>query len=314
MELSDFIALLPTHRWDSTSVICFTGQAYPLLFFSRLRAYLKDKHQCSHPSLSENAIHHLSISSVVTERSFYWVSSFEELTKKEQKELCAFLAHYAGPHTVVLFIPEDLATFIHKNWMIITIPTVCDKNLFMLLTQWCVGEAKNNKEYDQLRAVLFKQKNTLSVDDALLLIYYQSVMGKNISLFITQWLPCIINPSTSLFGLSQSLFACDPQFWKQWYAVANQFSPQFWITFWSEQLWRASMYISARKEGRDTKMISAKLPFSFINRDWRAYTCEELSNAHNYIYTLDYNLKQGATDYGFDLFYTKFFLGSFKHV
>lgn len=311
MELRDFITHIHSNdQWQLSPIVCFTGQSYPILFFSQLRSYFKIKKNYSILTLLPDKNIQINLSmSLVTETPLYWLSSLEELSKKEQKELCTFLGTYSGPHRIVLFIPEELSTCINSRWTLIKIPEYCDKLLFSVLADWFSAEAKNKRETALLTPALFKQKNNFSLDDACLLLYYQAVIGKNISSFVSQCLPQLVSPSTSLFALSQSLFSHDATtFWKQWQQVAMQFSPQFWIAFWSEQLWRATNYIALQrgKQNREAKIMSAKLPFSFVQRDWHRYSALELKNAHDYIYTLDYNLKHGATDYGFDLFYASF--------
>lgn len=317
MELRDFITHIHRNdQWQLPSIVCFTGQSYPVLFLSQLRSYLRIKKNYSIVTLSptDENLHINLHMSLMTDAHLYWLSSMEELSKKEQKEFCTFLGTYNGPHRIVLFIPEELSNYCNARWTTIKIPEFCDKPLFLALADWYTAEGKNKLEMAFCTA-LFKQRNKFSLDDACLFMYYQSVIGKNVSLFVSQWLPQLINPSTSLFTLSQSLFSQDAiAFWKQWQLVALQFSPQFWIAFWSEQLWRASSFIVLQKnnQNREAKAMSARLPFSFVQRDWRHYAAHELKNAHDYIYALDYNLKHGATDYGFDLFYAKFFLGSFS--
>lgn len=316
MELRDFLSSSHINDQWQSSVICFTGISYPVLFFSHVRAYLRKKYSIVTLDPSDETLHINLSMSLMGEENLYWISSLEEVSKKEQKELCTLLSTYAGPHRIVVFIPAELSNMIQPHWLTIKIPDSCDKSLLHTLANWFNGEEKNKLE-TTLFTALFKQKNTMSLDDACLFIYYQSVVGKNTQVFIDQWLPHLVIPSTSLFGLSQSLFSHNANmFWKQWKQVYLQFSPQFWIVFWSEQFWRASSYniLKKNQQEREAKIISAKLPFSFIQRDWQRYSTSELNNAHDYIYTLDYNLKHGATDYGFDLFYTKFFLHDFKNV
>ena len=59
------------------------------------------------------------------------------------------------------------------------------------------------------------------------------------------------------------------------------------------------------------KKMSFKLPFSFIQSDWKRANLQELKQAHQFLCTVDYNLKTGGGDYGLELMYEKFFLGQF---
>jgi hypothetical protein len=67
-----------------------------------------------------------------------------------------------------------------------------------------------------------------------------------------------------------------------------------------------------QKKYTEAKKAQYKLPFSFINRDWSKYTLVELRNAHHFLSTLDFQLKNGFSEIGLEHFYTQFFDGKFK--
>ena len=62
------------------------------------------------------------------------------------------------------------------------------------------------------------------------------------------------------------------------------------------------------------KKISYRLPFSFLNRDWRKFSLEELKGAHSFLYTLDYKLKNNCEPGYLDLFYMKLFNQKFNSI
>ena len=77
-----------------------------------------------------------------------------------------------------------------------------------------------------------------------------------------------------------------------------------YITMGIMQWWRNTL------SHGDAKQISFRLPFTFVQKDWRSYSIRELKNAHQFIYTLDYDFKHGST-MAFDLFFSKFFSNQF---
>jgi DNA polymerase III delta subunit len=139
------------------------------------------------------------------------------------------------------------------------------------------------------------------------------VLGKGSAQFSRDWLPDMIVPELSLFSLSQALFDRKPSsFFKLWKQFSQKYSVPFWITFWSEQLWRAYCYVRLQKNGKEAeaKKIGYRLPFSFLNRSWRNYTLEELKTYHHLLYEIDYQVKNGGSAYALDLFYATMLLQS----
>jgi hypothetical protein len=116
-------------------------------------------------------------------------------------------------------------------------------------------------------------------------------------------------PELSLFTLSQYFFARDGmRFFKQWSILKDQYAAPFWISFWSEQLWRASSFIELSEQHNfaEAKRISFKLPFSFIQRDWKNVTVQELKRAHDVLYHCDCAIKNGGDPNVLELFYTDY--------
>jgi hypothetical protein len=65
-----------------------------------------------------------------------------------------------------------------------------------------------------------------------------------------------------------------------------------------------------RREMVEAKKVGFRLPFSFMQRDWKKTSVHELIQAHDCIYALDYGLKNGG-EFWMELFYTKFFESGF---
>jgi hypothetical protein len=91
--------------------------------------------------------------------------------------------------------------------------------------------------------------------------------------------------------------------------MSDDYAPTFWANFWADQIWRAYVYCDLMKQQRhtDAKKVQYKLPFSFINRDWHRYDLAELRNAHHFLTTLDFRLKNGSSELGLEHFYSQFF-------
>ena len=129
-----------------------------------------------------------------------------------------------------------------------------------------------------------------------------------------QFIEKIMGPEGSLFVLSQHFFAKERAlFFEMWRAIEQNFPPEFWVAHWSEQLWQASLFII---QAKDQGPLAARkginrLPFSFMQRDWKRYTPRELCAAHNFLYSVDYGLKNGYASHGIELFLEHFLQGTF---
>jgi len=71
--------------------------------------------------------------------------------------------------------------------------------------------------YKYFAASVFKQVGTLTIDQAVTLTDYGSVLGSGRDAFVEQWLEYIVKPESSLFILSGALFAGKKElFFKEW--------------------------------------------------------------------------------------------------
>src|SRR5579872_6641275 len=311
MTIHQLLVTIRDKKPISHPVIFFTGNSYPLLFFSQFFASLKQSQQFIVPST--NAI---SLLRAQLETSFlgnglwHWLCSFDELNKSDKHAWFSYLSSYSGPHTIFCFSLE-LPQPVPVSWCVVQVPPCADKLLLEHILSWYRENAKSaGPIIEKLMAV----HDQIPLDTAVLLVQYALVMGNNSQEFFASWLDKIIEPSNSLFTLSQEFFAKQPRpFFTYLAPISEQYVPQFWVSFWSEQLWRASAYLALMQanERADAKRISFRLPFSFLNRDWRRYSIEELKRAHNFLYDIDYQLKHGASPAVLDLFYSKFLTGGF---
>jgi hypothetical protein len=295
-----------TKKLPEGNVFCLSTQEYPLLFFYHLFSFFK-KHGTiiDHLSCSSNDI--ASIKALLSTMSFsgattYWLEGFHALPAKKQQELLSYLKVYTGPH-VVLFFSDD-ATIVSSSANngsidIITLPDKIAPHEFSMV-RFLVNEAGGNvnPEFTQQLALY---TDHLTLDGACLFAHYEVVVGKSVTEFFSQWATNIIEPTSSLFTLSQHFFGKKRSpFFRQWAAIAELYMPSFWASFWADQIWRAYIFCDLMKKKKyvESKKAQYKLPFSFINRDWKSYSATELRNAHQLLSTIDFQLKNGGSEIG----------------
>jgi hypothetical protein len=167
---------------------------------------------------------------------------------------------------------------------------------------------------------VYKEQQKIPLDTACMMMEYMSVFylqddaSSAHELLFSRLLEKISKPEQSLFVVSQYFFAKESvNFFAAWHAVATDFPVEFWTTYWSEQLWQASLFVAQVKElgPLGARKGINRLQFSFMQRDWKKYTARELCAAHNFLYSVDYGLKNGYATHGLELFFEHFLQGTF---
>ncbi len=292
---------------NDASVVCFQADVYPLLFCRQLISYLTRVHDreiiACDMSVENHASKMASLQTTFLGSSlWYWLHSDEALSKKTCDAWHDYLALYEGPNKLFFFTSKEIKK-LKGSWCVVRLPKAANRDMFSVISDMVGSKQVAFADY------IYKHHKEILLDTAVLLAQYSNLLGKNWQLFVRQWLHELLVPETSLFSLSQALFAKQPKvFFRQWQQIADAYVPQFWIVFWSEQLWQAYAYIRLQKAGRgmEAKKVAYRLPFSFKNRDWRNYSLPVLQQAHQFLYGVDFHLKNGGNDVSLELFYTKF--------
>ena len=156
---------------------------------------------------------------------------------------------------------------------------------------------------------LFTQQQTVSLDDAFRMMSYQMVVGRKCNDFFTQWYSKLVVSEASLFTLSQYLLSRNPRlFLRQWKACKDDYPAEFWVAYWSDQIWQAAQFVAkARAFGlEEARKGFYRLPFTFLNTDWKRYSPELLVEAHKGLYDFDYASKNGGGEYALELWFHRF--------
>lgn len=297
-------------------VICFNiKKEYPLLFFSQFMSRIA-KDDASIISLDltgESALIQSQLeTSFLGMTKRYWLGSIDALSKTAMKEWQRYLETYQGPNSL-LYASANIDQKKIKQTNVIELPDEVNKWEFRELFIFFVREpnAMDQQRIDQL----YIKTDTIGLDAACLLLHYMQVLGSQAQTFFDSWLDQIVIPKQSLFVLSQHFFSKKATlFLHYWHEIKDQYPEQFWISFWSDQLYRAAFYCKYMQESKlnEAKSVGYRLPFSFLQKDYRNHTFHELYHAHQSLYDLDYDLKHGATALGLDLFLYNFFAGIYK--
>ncbi len=308
----DFITVLknvasPSWIAQHHVIKCTGTQEYPLLFFSLLLQQLKKQsnqpmHTVQEDESYSSLIHRFE-SSFLGMSSVYWLGDIQRYDQSTREKLTTYIESYQGPNVLIIYMAPHAERSSSKKMVTVEIPAIVDKKQIQeLCTLFGNGRVRTVPDL----GVYEKQ---LTLDRVCLLIQYLSVVGSGVRDFNEQWLGHVIVPELSLFTLSQYFFARDGmRFFKQWAVLKDQYAAPFWISFWSEQVWRATLFIelSQQRNFAEAKRISFKLPFSFIQRDWKNVTAQELKRAHDVLYRCDHAIKNGGDANMLELFYTDY--------
>jgi hypothetical protein len=298
-------------------VITLQGYDYPAAFlggfFRRLKILSGDLMflDCEQSSLNMCKAH-LEMT-FLGMRTYYVLSHFTSLDAAAKKDWKSYLESYEGPHTIFLFeslgaaprgrkaVPKKVAPSHSSHRLHIELPQTIDRDLYKELFAFLYPSIVPDSS--------FMLNDTLDLDDAYRLMSYQVVVGRNSKEFFGSWYPKLVVSEASLFTLSQYLLARNVRlFLPQWRACKDAYPQEFWIAYWSEQVWQAAQFVAAARTSgaEEAKKGFYRLPFTFLNTDWKRYTPQVLAEAHNELYELDYASKNGGGDYALELWYHRF--------
>lgn len=303
------------------SVISFTGKEYPLLFFSHLFSFFS-RNGLLIKRVDVTEMDTAVIKADIATMSFsgqiiYWLYGIHTLTPKKQQEWAEVLCVYNGPHRIVTFFTDDkVMQSLQKNN---NSACIAINEQFLVheaaMVRFLVADTTTPLSSSKIfLARVVPRVSHVSLDNACLLMHYEIVLGKSSDQFFKEWLMHIIEPTHSLFVLSQYFFVKKSKlFFEQWALCDERYMPPFWITYWADQVWRAFVYceLMQNKQYAEAKKVQYKLPFSLINRDWSSLQLTELQRAHHFLAKADFQIKNGGSPVVLELFFTKFFENKF---
>ncbi len=320
----DFLAFLQAAQspefWQQRRNFCFTGSTYPLAWFSMFFKVLETKQLLPAPfqrifieNTEKKTLYATLNQSILGTYSFFLLGDVtDEKETKSSLEFVSFVLTYKGPNYITYFVNNTSKVSLPRGMDAVVIPQE-------LSAEQCKAViAFFESTLDAKKTAWFKKTLTtstvLSLDTCCMLIQYLELIGPKYFDEYTHFLETLIGASPSLSLLSEYFFAKNAvAFFSVWSKIGKEYPDVFWITFWSEQLWKAHhvIHFLKQKDFVVAKRTSFRLPYSFINRDWQKSNPIELVNAYAFLYRMDYGLKTGSTFCGLDLLYMNYFSGTF---
>jgi len=319
MKLTEFLDQVqdPSFLQDTVVLHFKAKKEYPLLFFSFVMKKFKDILSFDVETINlerqeKTAIKAKLSTTFLGQKKLYWLEDISALKSKDRQLWSAYLKNYTGPNVAAFFSNESLKVKPAGKTITVQIDDFVDQKMLVKLVGICAKPI--SKSFLKVILSLFDMHKNLTLDLVCMLMNYGFLVGRKYKEFSDTWVHKIISPQKSLFTLSQYFFDKNPKmFFKLWLAIKEDFPETFWVVFWSEQVWRACNVVKymQNRQMADARKISYRLPFAFMQRSWRKFTPDELVNAHNFLYSVDFSLKNGGASFSLDLFYSKFLHSQF---
>lgn len=319
MSIKEFLAALNQGREFSEAVFCFSGTAYSALFFASIVPLLARRLQLNleyievdEPATLMARLATLSISG----NSFFWLGNSADCEASAAGIMQALSAGdgYQGPHRVALFIEskKEKSSLKGKSVVHISCDDEIDNSVLKLFGDLVHG---SQEKWSLPRPNIALKGTRLTLDGACTIMRYQAFGDALWGAVEQRWLSRLLPGDQSLFTLAQAFLAQnEDQFVACWWDVGPLYPPEFWLVFWSELLWQAWIVITfARASSAPVdRRWTYRLPFSFLQRDWKRYQPRELVVAHNALYGADYALKCGGNECALELVLWHFIRGNYK--
>ncbi len=312
MELFQFIKDPVKYcKESSADVFIFQGSHYQDIFFSHVFHLFSHilPYENKFLDLQDDSWKSILATSFLGMSCFYWLSDISALKQKQKEELIVFLQDYQGPHKIILFIDMKTKFAFKKHGIVINLP---DKIFYddakKIFIAQDISQASQQALFLQK---IYKVKNYFSLNELYSLQQYIMMIPEGEQAFYDHWMPRLVLSETSLFQLSQFLFEKNKEkFFELWLVMKTMYSPMFWVSFWSDQIYRAYFYVESlsKNNGILAKTVSYGLPFSFIKYGYKQYKLDELQKIHQALCSVDMQLKHGGNEYFLDAILAQIFL------
>ena len=320
MKLSLFLQKIENPTFlDSYKRMCFVvADTYPFLFFSMIIQKIKTVTQGTVEYLDlqeheqESILSKLEMQGFLGTKNSYWLGNVSSLKAKKKKFWVDYIAKYQGQHNLCFCCDESDSDFLDKKDLKITLEAGIDRVQFEKIAS--IFESINNVLLKKLANKLFLYNRSVELDKACLLIHYVKVLGNNLDQFCNEWLGILCNHEQSLFKLSEYFLSKrSKHFFSLWSKVGHRYPEVFWVSYWSDTIWRAYHYVKTMRTGDFAagKKMGYRLPFAFLKYDWKKVNTAELKAGHQFLYGVDHNIKNGVGAYGLELLYMNYMLGKF---
>lgn len=303
---------LSSDFWKHNRLLHFTAPSYPHLFFQTLFDIVTKKNvlniefkKIHLPSIPYQELVALLSQTFLGMSVYYWLGDLSAMSNKDREKLLLFLKNYQGENYLAFFYTE-LSHY--PGAETVTISNSIDETTltpFMHLLGNNLPDVKIQLIKKYLTHVQQISLDTLCMlTDQVALTHVRDIHSviKNL-LLPTQ-------PQASLSKLADHFFNQDPQsFFNLWSILKDEYPPVFWVSFWADLMWKAfhTSTLLEQKKFAEAKKMSYRLPNSFLQYGYKKSSPTTFVNLHNFLYSIDFALKQGSMFCSLDMFFIDYF-------
>ena len=233
--------------------------------------------------------------SFLGESILFWCALGAVGTKpnKGVQRVIDFLKTYQGPHTLVIHGDAEQAVqwgLAQRGVVDARVPMTALGAIAPLF-----GFERSTKVVDLLPH--FSSKTLITLDEAVHFLWHAGYVPLRQPEASAAFLGRLLPQEVSLSQLSELFLKKDwPAFLRVWQELEPFYGEVFWISFFSEQLWRAYWVCTYLRRGQQTKArsIGYRLPAGFMQGGWRFMRLEALFEAYECAAFFDSRFKRGA--------------------
>lgn len=304
-----------SNNWKKSAIICFSGQEYPYFFMKDLLKIaeaknmlpaIKNRFQITNQE-PKNLIPLLQQASLGAQ-SFFWLGDLSEnFTNKQIDYFLNNLISRSIENFISFFLSDDLL----KKFSIesISIPLTIEVTDYEYFLKNFKPKILENPQKIQAVERIFNLQQKINLNVFMQLLDFIELVNTKDLKQLFPYINSFIMPDNHLYTLSQTFFKKDPVFFAHWHSLSLQYPPIFWLSFWSEQWWKAYHLVAFARQKNIilAKKFGSKLPYSFITKDWELYQPNYFQKLLSRLYLIDFSLKQGRSFCFFDLIYGEHF-------
>lgn len=223
----------------------------------------------------------LSLQSIGGDHAWWIVNEHEGVLHAIDTHVWDVCMAYEGASRMVIVAPPGARTLSAEQGLYVELDEACSRESYGMLRSMYSGFSSSLAmtafAHEGEQRSVFK-----SVARAHRMALYEALLGARSEQFWTHWYDDVLAEKESLFTVAGHLLARDRRlFYAAWHRVQEQYPPEFWVTYVLELIWNSLAWVSMKQQGYSEKCPLKGLPFSFINRDWRKHTIDDLAAVYN---------------------------------
>jgi len=319
MYISTFLDTLHRHNLSDNHIWCFiSAPSHVVVQTIQYHSAAFNASGVQRIDVHEADIAHIRAqltTAFLGQKYVYILQGMYSLDKRVQKRICDMIFSQTLCHHVVLFTEHESLIQQYIKQYQTGVYIRCDRisrdpfvRIYYILFHQTFPQA--------YCAYIFSQFTSLTFDTAYLVMTYYYFLGKRFPEWCHEWLSYVVTQRISLFQLSEYFFKKNAtKVWLTWDEMQPMYPHEFWVAFWSEQLWQAYTFITIARNhtvARARTYVN-KLPYSFMQGDWRHISLHTIVRAMVYIYEMDVALKSGGVHHTCDAFIALWLADSFPH-